>query len=219
MKSGPQSNFIFFVKRLFDIVCAGLCLVILSPLLALIALLIKIDSKGPVLFRQERVGRHGKIFIINKFRTMVVGAVDMTGSYKVEAEDRRITRVGKYLRQFSLDELPQLVNIIKGEMSIVGPRPTLVYQVERYDDRQRQRLLVRPGVTGWAQVNGRNAISWPERIELDLWYIEHWTMWLDLKILLLTFKSILFSNNLYRTADYDPISDPDCSINKENGER
>ena len=219
MKSGPQSNFIFFVKRLFDIVCAGLCLVILSPLLALIALLIKIDSKGPVLFRQERVGRHGKIFIINKFRTMVVGAVDMTGSYKVEAEDRRITRIGTLLRQFSLDELPQLVNIIKGEMSIVGPRPTLVYQVERYDDRQRQRLLVRPGVTGWAQVNGRNAISWPERIELDLWYIERWTMWLDLKILLLTFKSILFSNNLYRTADYDPISDPDCSINKENGER
>jgi len=208
-----------YLKRLIDVTLSASALLVLSPLIILIGLLIKLDSKGPVLYRQKRVGENGIIFTINKFRTMIDGAEGIGAGYVVKKGDHRITRVGRVLRTLSLDELPQLINILSGEMSLVGPRPTLPYQVEKYDERQRQRLKVKPGVTGWAQVNGRNAISWPERIELDLWYIDHWTIWLDLKILLLTFKSILVRENLYRTADYDPISDPNSSASKDNGEK
>jgi len=172
------------VKRVFDVVVAGAALCVMSPLLAAIALWIKLDSRGPVLFRQVRAGRYGKPFTIFKFRTMVVDA-EKSGYYTA-ADDPRVTRAGRFLRATSLDELPQLFNILKGDMSIVGPRPTLLYQVEQYTARQRKRLDMRPGVTGWAQVNGRNALSWPERIELDVWYVEHWSMWLDVKILLRT---------------------------------
>lgn len=172
------------IKRVFDVVVAAVALVVLSPLLLALAIWIKLDSPGPVLFRQERAGRNGKPFWIYKFRTMVVDA-EKSGYYTA-AGDPRVTRSGRLLRATSLDELPQLLNILRGEMSIVGPRPTLLYQVEQYTERQWKRLAMRPGVTGWAQVNGRNALSWPERIELDVWYVEHWSLWLDVKILLRT---------------------------------
>lgn len=169
------------IKRIFDVVVASVGLVVLSPLFLVFAILIKLDSRGPVFFRQERAGLGGKPFTIYKFRTMVVDAEK--GGYYTAEGDPRITRMGKFLRATSLDELPQLWNILKGDMSVVGPRPTLMYQVAQYTERQRRRLAMRPGVTGWAQVNGRNALSWPERIELDVWYVEHWSLWLDVKIL------------------------------------
>ncbi|MCX7847875.1 MAG: sugar transferase [bacterium] len=184
-----------FIKRVFDVMVAGAGLVLLSPVMGLIALWIKADSRGPIFFRQVRAGRGGKPFTIYKFRTMVEGAEK--GGYYTAAEDPRITRVGRFLRATSLDELPQLWNILKGEMSVVGPRPTLLYQVEQYNERQRKRLEMRPGVTGWAQVNGRNALSWPERIELDVWYVEHWSLWLDLKILMKTLVVWLRGEGVY----------------------
>jgi len=183
------------VKRVCDMVVAGVALSVLSPLLAAIALWIKLDSRGPVLFRQVRAGRYGKPFTIFKFRTMVVDA-EKSGYYTA-ADDPRVTRAGRFLRATSLDELPQLFNILKGDMSIVGPRPTLLYQVEQYTERQRKRLEMRPGVTGWAQVNGRNALSWPERIELDVWYVEHWSMWLDIKIVVKTLLVWLKGEGVY----------------------
>lgn len=194
------------VKRGLDFLVSCCGLIILAPLLLLIAAAIKIDDPGPVFFRQERVGKNRRPFYIFKFRTMVVDAEKKGAGVFVEEEDPRITRVGKFLRHTSLDELPQLINVMVGEMSLVGPRPTLRYQVENYDQRQARRLLVKPGVTGWAQVNGRSALSWPERIELDLWYIDNWSLWLDFKILLRTVKVALEKSNLYKTADYDPIS-------------
>jgi len=171
------------IKRTLDIVLAGVLLVILAVPLAAIALLVLLDSGRPVLFVQERAGLNGRPFKIYKFRAMVQNAEKIGLGVFTEENDPRITRVGRWLRKWSLDELPQLFNILKGDMSFVGPRPTLMYQVEKYDERQRKRLLVKPGVTGWAQVNGRNSLTWPERIELDVWYVEHWSLWLDLYIL------------------------------------
>ena len=171
------------LKRMLDILVAGVLLVILAVPLAVMAILILLDSGRPVLFVQDRAGRNGRPFKIYKFRTMVQNAEEIGLGVFTEENDPRITRVGRWLRKWSLDELPQLFNILKGDMSLVGPRPTLLYQVEKYDDRQRKRLLVKPGVTGWAQVNGRNSLTWPERIELDVWYVEHWSLWLDLYIL------------------------------------
>lgn len=193
-------------KTIIDLMVSVPAIILLSPLMFFVALAIKLDSSGPVLFVQERAGREGKSFKIYKFRTMVVDAEKQGAGVFVEENDTRITRVGRFLRQTSLDELPQLINVIKGEMSLVGPRPTLLYQVERYDERQRGRLKVKPGVTGWAQVNGRNALTWPERIELDLWYIANWSLWLDLKIIIKTFIVVLKKTNLYKKAGYDPIS-------------
>jgi exopolysaccharide biosynthesis polyprenyl glycosylphosphotransferase len=181
------------LKRVLDILGTLLCLVVLSPLLILIAIAIKIDSRGPVFFRHDRVGKDGKAFRILKFRTMVVGADKEPGGIFTHAKDPRVTRVGRFLRSFSLDELAQCFNVLKGELSWVGPRPTVRYQVERYTERQRRRLSVMPGITGWAQINGRKRLNWPERIELDLWYIDHWSIWLDLWILLRTPYVILFS--------------------------
>lgn len=194
------------VKRVIDLLGSLPGLLLLSPLLFGLALAIKLDDRGPVFFRQQRAGLKGQVFKIYKFRTMVQNAENLGAGVFVEEEDPRITRVGKFLRHSSLDELPQLINIVRGEMSLVGPRPTLPYQVENYDQRQMRRLEVKPGITGWAQVNGRSALSWPERIELDLWYLDNWSLWLDLKILLKTFLVVLEKGNLYKTADNDPIS-------------
>jgi len=169
------------IKRLFDFLASAIGIVLLSPLLLIIAVWIKLDSKGPVLFKQERVGKDNKLFNILKFRTMVVDA-EKSGFYTAE-NDSRITRPGNLLRKTSLDEIPQLFNIFKGEMSIIGPRPTLKYQVDEYTDFQKRRLEGLPGVTGWAQVNGRNSLSWPERITLDVWYVDNFSLFLDAKIL------------------------------------
>jgi len=184
-------------KDLLDRVAAGAVMVALSPLLGGIALAIKLDSAGPVLYRQERIGLGGRPFGFLKFRSMVVDAERQGLRWEVSRDDPRITRPGQWLRRFSLDELPQLVNIWRGEMSFVGPRPTLAYQVERYTVRQRRRLEVKPGLTGWAQVKGRNAIDWDERIELDLWYIDHWSLALDLAILVRTPAAILAPEGVY----------------------
>jgi lipopolysaccharide/colanic/teichoic acid biosynthesis glycosyltransferase len=176
---------------------ASLVLAAASPLLALAALLIKLESRGPVFYRQRRVGRNGEAFQLWKLRTMVPGAETMgAGIYVVEG-DPRITRVGRFLRRFSLDELPNLVNVLRGEMAIVGPRPTVQEQVDRYTERQRRRLEVRPGITGWAQINGRTSLPWPERIELDVWYVEHRSLWLDVRILARTARMLASGRGLY----------------------
>ena len=165
-------------------------LVLGAPAVGLAALGIKLGDGGPVLYRQRRVGLHGRDFELLKLRTMAVGAEAQGAGYAVDRGDPRITRVGRVLRLLSIDELPQLWNVLRGEMSLVGPRPTLRYQVEQYDERQRRRLDVKPGITGWAQVHGRARLPWEERIELDLWYVEHRSPWLDLKILLRTPRAL-----------------------------
>jgi lipopolysaccharide/colanic/teichoic acid biosynthesis glycosyltransferase len=171
------------MNRAADVAIAGGALVCASPLLGLAALAVKLGDGGPILFRQTRVGKDGMDFELLKLRTMVVGAETKGAGYAVDQGDSRITRAGRVLRKLSLDELPQLWNVIRGEMSLIGPRPTLRYQVDRYDDRQRRRLDVKPGITGWAQVHGRATLPWAERIELDVWYVEHRSPALDLKIL------------------------------------
>ena len=174
------------MNRVVDVGLAGAGLVLASPFLAAAAVATKLGDRGPVLYRQTRVGKHGADFELLKLRTMVVGAETQGAGYAVDRGDPRITRVGRILRRTSIDELPQLWNVVRGDMSIVGPRPTLRYQVERYDERQRRRLDVRPGITGWAQVHGRASLPWAERIELDVWYVEHRSPLIDLKILLKT---------------------------------
>jgi len=174
------------MNRALDVAIAGAGLALTSPLLAVSALAVKLGDGGPVLYRQTRVGKDGADFELLKLRTMVVGAETQGAGYAVDRGDARITRVGRLLRRTSLDELPQLWNVVRGEMSIIGPRPTLRYQVEQYDDRQRRRLEVKPGITGWAQIHGRATLSWPERIELDVWYVEHRDWKTDLLILLRT---------------------------------
>jgi lipopolysaccharide/colanic/teichoic acid biosynthesis glycosyltransferase len=171
------------VNRAADVTVASAALAVASPLLGLAALAIKLSDRGPVLYRQTRVGKDGADFELLKLRTMVVGAERQGAGYAVDEGDPRITPVGRVLRRLSLDELPQLWNVVRGDMSVVGPRPTLRYQVERYTPHQRRRLEVKPGITGWAQVHGRATLPWEERIELDVWYAEHRSPWLDLKIL------------------------------------
>jgi lipopolysaccharide/colanic/teichoic acid biosynthesis glycosyltransferase len=184
-------------SRALDLLVASLVLAVASPLLAVAAILIKLESRGPVFYRQRRVGRAGEPFELWKLRTMVQGAESMgAGVYVVEG-DSRITRVGRVLRRFSLDELPNLVNVIKGEMAVVGPRPTVQEQVDRYSERQRRRLEVSPGITGWAQVKGRASLPWPERIELDVWYVEHRSLSLDLRILAKTVRLLATGHGLY----------------------
>ena len=173
-------------KRLFDVVSAAAGLVVTSPLLALLAFAVKLEDRGPVLYRQTRVGKDGVDFELLKLRTMVVGAERMGAGFAVDRGDSRITRSGRILRKLSLDELPQLWNVVRGDMSLIGPRPTLRYQVDRYDERQLHRLDVLPGITGWAQIHGRTTLPWSERIELVLWYVQHRSARLDLKILLRT---------------------------------
>ena len=179
------------MNRALDVAIAGTGLLVASPFLALAALAIKLDDGGPVLYRQSRVGKDGSDFELLKLRTMVVGAETLGAGFAVDKGDARITRTGRLLRRTSVDELPQLWNVVRGEMSVIGPRPTLRYQVERYDERQRRRLSILPGLTGWAQVNGRATLSWSERIKLDVWYVEHRSAFVDLKILLRTPLALL----------------------------
>jgi lipopolysaccharide/colanic/teichoic acid biosynthesis glycosyltransferase len=185
-------------KRALDLLGAGLGLLLSAPLLAVAAVAIRLEGPGHPIYRQRRVGRDGAPFELRKLRTMVAGAEQMGAGLAVDAGDARITRVGALLRRTSLDELPNLINVIRGEMSLVGPRPTVQVQVDRYTDRQRGRLSARPGLTGWAQVNGRASLPWADRIELDLWYIEHASLRLDLRILLLSVRMVLTGHGLYR---------------------
>ncbi len=174
------------LNRAADVALAAAGLVAASPVLGLAALGIKLDDRGPVLYRQTRVGKDGVDFELLKLRTMVVGAERIGAGAAVDRGDPRITRVGRVLRKLSLDELPQLWNVLRGDMSVIGPRPTLRYQVEQYDETQRRRLEVRPGITGWAQIHGRARLPWDERIQLDVWYVDHRSPRLDLRILLRT---------------------------------
>ena len=185
-------------KRALDVVVAGAALAATSPLLAVAGLLIRLESPGHPIYRQRRVGMDGRPFEVYKLRTMVSGAEGMGAGLAVDEGDARITRTGALLRRTSVDELPNLVNVLRGEMSLVGPRPTVQIQVDQYTDRQRGRLAVRPGITGWAQVHGRASLPWHERIELDLWYVEHASLRLDLRVLLLTVRMVLGGAGLYR---------------------
>jgi len=189
------------IKRIFDFTVAVLSIIILSPLMCVIALAVKIGSRGPVIFRQERCGMNNRPFIMYKFRTMVEGAERKGLGYELARNDDRITRVGNVLRNFSLDEIPQLVNIIKGDMSLIGPRPMIAAQVAALDQRQMIRQQARPGISGWAQVNGRNALCWSERIKLDVWYVENWSLALDLTILWKTVPTVLHREGLYGEDD------------------
>jgi lipopolysaccharide/colanic/teichoic acid biosynthesis glycosyltransferase len=190
-------------KRALDLALVSLIGLVAVPVGAVIAAAIKLDGGGRVLFRQERIGRHGVPFEILKFRTLVDVPVREPADFLIAEADHRITRVGAFLRRSSLDELPQLWNVLVGQMSIVGPRPTLRYQVERYDDFQRRRLEVLPGITGWAQVSGRNRLSWPERIELDVWYVDHRSLALDLRILWATLPELFRPQPVYNDAQGD----------------
>jgi lipopolysaccharide/colanic/teichoic acid biosynthesis glycosyltransferase len=186
------------IRRSVDILVSGGLLVLASPVLLVAMLAIRIESPGPVLYRQRRSGLHGHAFDVLKLRTMVEGAEHKGAGLAINEDDARITRVGKLLRRTSLDELPNLVNVLGGEMTLIGPRPTLPVQVEQYDERQRGRLAVKPGITGWAQVNGRAALPWSERIELDLYYIEHRSLALDLKILWRSLTMVLTGSGIYK---------------------
>jgi lipopolysaccharide/colanic/teichoic acid biosynthesis glycosyltransferase len=185
-------------RRVFDIVVSTAVLILLSPLIALAAIAIKVTSRGPVIYRQQRVGRHGHQFDVLKLRSMVAGAEHKGAGLAVNKGDSRITTVGRVLRRTSLDELPNLVNVIKGEMSIIGPRPTVQVQVDQYTDRQRRRLELKPGITGWAQVNGRATLPWPERIELDIDYIDRRSTRMDLRILAMTVKQMISGQDHYK---------------------
>jgi lipopolysaccharide/colanic/teichoic acid biosynthesis glycosyltransferase len=190
-------------KRALDLALVSVVGLVAVPIGAVIAAAVKLEDGGRVLFRQERIGRHGVPFQILKFRTLVDTPHYTPADFLMSAEDPRITRMGAFLRRWSLDELPQLWNVLVGDMSIVGPRPTLRYQVERYDDFQRRRLEALPGVTGWAQISGRNRLSWPERIELDVWYVDHRSIWLDLRILVATVPELFRRGQVYNDAQGD----------------
>jgi lipopolysaccharide/colanic/teichoic acid biosynthesis glycosyltransferase len=186
------------LKRTLDLLLGGIGCLVSAPLIALAALLIRLESPGHPIYRQRRVGRDGRPFEIYKLRTMVRGAEFTGAGLAIQEGDDRITRVGSFLRRTSLDELPNLWNVVRGEMAIVGPRPTVQVQVDQYTERQRGRLKVKPGITGWAQVNGRASLPWSERIELDLWYVEHCSILLDLKILVRTVRILLSGDGLYK---------------------
>ena len=192
-------------RRLFDLGAAGAGLVLSAPLLAVSALAIKLEDGGPVFYRQTRVGKGGADFELLKLRTMVVGAETMGAGLAINRGDTRITRAGRLLRRLSLDELPQLWNVARGDMSVIGPRPTLRYQVERYDARQLHRLDVKPGITGWAQIHGRASLPWAERIELDLWYVEHRSPRVDAKILLRTPLALFGGTYKGETGGWTPV--------------
>ena len=192
------------MNRAADVTLAGTALLLASPVLGLAAAAVKLADGGPVLYRQTRVGKDGADFELLKLRTMVVGAETRGAGFAVDRGDPRITPVGRVLRRLSLDELPQLWNVVRGDMSLVGPRPTLRYQVERYTPRQRRRLDVKPGITGWAQVHGRAALPWAERIELDVWYAEHRSPWLDVKILAKTPLALFGGTYKGRTGGWQP---------------
>ncbi|MCW3020334.1 MAG: sugar transferase [Solirubrobacterales bacterium] len=186
------------IRRAIDVVVSALALGLSAPLLALAAIAIRLESPGPVIYRQRRSGLHGREFDVLKLRTMVDGAEHIGAGLAVNEHDARITRVGAFLRRTSLDELPNLVNVLRGDMSLIGPRPTLPVQVAQYSERQRGRLALKPGITGWAQVNGRASLPWSERIELDLYYIEHRSPALDARIVWRTLAMVLGGSGLYK---------------------
>jgi lipopolysaccharide/colanic/teichoic acid biosynthesis glycosyltransferase len=188
------------IKRAIDVVISLTLTILTAPLVAVLALAIRLEAPGEPIYRQVRVGQDGRLFEIYKLRTMVSGAEFTGAGLAIAAGDARITRLGAVLRRYSLDELPNLWNVLRGEMSVVGPRPTLKGQVDQYTSRQRGRLAVKPGITGWAQINGRASLPWPERIELDLWYVEHRSIGLDLKILSRTVALVARGNGIYKGA-------------------
>jgi lipopolysaccharide/colanic/teichoic acid biosynthesis glycosyltransferase len=188
------------VKRALDILIALPLVLVSAPVVALLALAVRLESRGEPIYRQTRVGQDGRLFEIYKLRTMVDGAEFTGAGLAIAAGDARITRLGALLRRTSLDELPNLWNVLRGDMSIVGPRPTLKGQVDQYTERERGRLAVKPGITGWAQINGRASLPWPERIELDLWYVEHQSLALDLRILSRTLGQVLRGHGIYKGA-------------------
>lgn len=191
-----------FIKRFFDILISILGIIILSPLLLIVSILIKIESKGPVIFKQKRIGKNCKVFNIYKFRSMKVDS-EKDGVYESK-NDKRVTRIGRIIRKLSIDELPQFFNIIKGDMSMIGPRPTLTYhpwKIEEYTPFQKQRFNLRPGVTGWAQVNGRKGVEWNERIVLDVYYVKNVSFRLDLKIFLKTIFKVIFMKDNYNKSE------------------
>ena len=188
------------IRRAVDIVVSSLALLLAAPVLAVAALAVRLESPGPIVYRQARSGLNGHEFEVLKLRTMVDGAEHIGAGLAINQNDSRITRVGAFLRRTSIDELPNLLNVLRGEMSLIGPRPTLPVQVAQYTPRQRERLQIKPGITGWAQVNGRASLPWPERIELDLYYIEHRSLALDLQILKRTVAMVLGGEDLYKGA-------------------
>jgi lipopolysaccharide/colanic/teichoic acid biosynthesis glycosyltransferase len=192
VRGGPE-------RRWFDLALAAPAVIVSAPVVLALAVAVRLESPGPAIYRQVRVGRDGRHFEIFKLRTMVKDAEHTGLGLAVVPGDARITRVGRFLRRTSLDELPNLWNVLRGEMAIVGPRPTVPVQVEQYTERQWGRLAVHPGLTGWAQVNGRASLPWPERIELDIWYVDHRSLWLDLKILALTVRMVFHGHGLYNT--------------------
>ncbi len=188
------------LRRLIDIAVSATALVLTAPVLLAATIAIRLESRGPAIYRQRRAGKDGLPFDVLKLRTMVDGAEHVGAGLAIDANDPRVTRVGTLLRRTSIDELPNLVNVLRGDMSLIGPRPTLPAQVEQYTERQRGRLAIKPGITGWAQVNGRASLPWSERIELDLFYIEHRSAALDLRILARTVAIVLGGSGLYKGA-------------------
>jgi lipopolysaccharide/colanic/teichoic acid biosynthesis glycosyltransferase len=186
------------VRRALDLVIAGAVSALTAPVVALLTLAVRLESPGHPIYTQTRVGKDGGLFEIYKLRTMVHGAEFTGAGLAIHEGDDRITRLGRFLRRYSLDELPNLWNVLRGEMSIIGPRPTLQVQVDQYTERERGRLAVKPGITGWAQVNGRASLPWSERIELDLWYVEHRTLALDFEILVRTVRMVVTGQGLYK---------------------
>jgi lipopolysaccharide/colanic/teichoic acid biosynthesis glycosyltransferase len=186
------------MRRLMDLLIAVPAAIVTAPLVLLFCVLIRLESRGSPIFTQERAGLGGQPFQIFKLRTMVTGAEHIGAGLAVLQGDSRITRTGEFLRRYSLDELPNLWNVLRGDMSVIGPRPTIQQQVDAYTERQRGRLAVKPGITGWAQVNGRASLPWPERIELDLWYVERRSLWLDLRILARTVRMVFGGEGIYK---------------------
>jgi lipopolysaccharide/colanic/teichoic acid biosynthesis glycosyltransferase len=196
------------IKRGFDLVAAAAALTALAPVMAAVAISIRVDDRGPIFFKQQRVGEDGKHFACYKFRSMVVNAERLGRGLELERDDPRITRVGRVIRDWRLDELPQLLNVLKGDMSVIGPRPTVPSQVARYTPRQMRRLEMKPGLAGWSTVHGANALPWDQRIELDLWYIDHWSLWLDVVTMWKALRVIAKREGLYdrdgQVRDFQP---------------
>lgn len=204
-----------YIKRILDFTIALLGLIILSPIFVILSMLIKIDSEGPVLYNQERIGLNGKVFKIHKFRSMCVGA-EKSGVYS-DKKDTRVTRVGRFIRATSLDELPQLWNMFVGEMALIGPRPPLTYhpwKYEEYTDEQKMMFEVRPGITGWAQINGRKDVEWNRRIELNVWYVDHLSAMLDLKIFFITIIKVI-SNADNENKSKTAVNQPERALESE----
>ncbi len=186
-----MNNMQIILKRIFDFIVSLTVIILLFPLFLITVVLIKIDSHGPIFFIHERAGKNGKPFYPLKFRTMEEGSIEKGLGYNVSEKDERITRTGKFLRKWGIDEFPQLINVLKGEMSLVGPRPAFLHHIKKYSDFQKKRLLMKPGIVGWALIHGRNSLSWEERIKHDVFYVENWSFWLDIKIIFKSFYLIL----------------------------